>query len=69
MQSEQVEPAAGACLDRDLAGSLPARQPSQPQALKIGRMGALPAPGSSAQAPSKQPPNAPYTCLSTSQVV
>jgi hypothetical protein len=46
---------AWACLDRDLAGSLPARQPSQPQALEIGRLGALPAPGSSAQAPSKQP--------------
>jgi len=44
-----------ACLDRDLAGSLPARQPSQPQALEIGRLGALPAPGSFAQAPSKQP--------------
>ena len=30
---------------RDLAGSLPARQPSQPQALEIGRLGALPGPG------------------------
>ena len=30
-----------ACLDRDLAGSLPARQPSQSQPLEIGRQAAL----------------------------
>lgn len=41
------------CLDRDSAGSLPARQRFQPQATKIGHLRALTEPGSSDQTQSK----------------
>ena len=44
-----------ACLDRDLADSLLARQRSQPQMIKIERLGALSGPGSFAEAQTKQP--------------
>ncbi|KAL6637620.1 hypothetical protein ACP70R_025192 [Stipagrostis hirtigluma subsp. patula] len=41
------------CLDRTLAGSSPARQRSQPQALEIGRLGTLPGQAASARVPTK----------------
>ena len=44
-----------ACLDQDLADSLLARQRSQPQTIKIERLGALSGPGSFAEAQTKQP--------------
>ena len=43
-------------MDQARAGSSLARQRSQPQAIKIERLGALPSPDSFAEAQTKQPP-------------
>ena len=43
-------------MNRDLSASSLARQRSQPQAIKIERLGALPSPDSFAEAQTKQPP-------------